>query len=423
MTVHLRLVGVCLVVVVVFTAEGLAAEDWPQWRGPLASGVAAAGEYPTNFSSDEAVAWKVELPGAGCSTPIVWGDSIYVTSGDDGKDAVVSYGMDGRERWRHTFGAERPGKHRNGSGSNPSPATDGKHLVVYYKSGTLACFSLEGEEKWQFNVQEKYGPDTLWWDLGTSPVIADNRVILAVMQGDDSYLAAFDIDTGKELWKVPRKYVCMEESDQAYTTPQVVNVDGRDQLVVWGADHLTGHDLDTGDVIWECGGFNPNGEANWRVIASPAIESGMAIVPYGRGEYLAGVRLGGKGDVTGSARVWEKQGRGVSSDVPTPAVRDGRAYVLNDAGRIVCLNVGSGDELWSDDLPRNRNKYFSSPVIGGDKLYAAREDGMIFVGRITDDGFELLSENDMGEPTIAAPVPIRGGLLVRGREHLFRIED
>jgi len=89
----------------------------------------------------------------------------------------------------------------------------------------------------------------------------------------------------------------------------------------------------------------------------------------------------------------------------------------------MCLDLATGDELSSDSLPRNRNKYFSSPVIGGDKLYAAREDGMIFVGRITDDGFELLAENDMGEPTIAAPVPIRGGLLIRGREHLFRIEE
>lgn len=422
MTLQAKVVGICFAVAVVVATEA-SAEDWPHWRGPQATGVAAAGDYPTKFSSDEAVAWKVELPGVGCSTPIVWGDAIYVTSGADGKDGVVAYGMDGRERWRHAFGEERPGKHRNGSGSNPSPATDGKHLVVYFKSGTLACLSLDGEEKWRINLQEKYGPDKLWWDLGTSPVLAGDRVIVAVMQSDDSYLAAFDIDTGKELWKVPRKYNCTVESDHAYTTPQVVNIDGREQLVVWGADHLTGHDLDTGELLWECGGFNPNDEQNWRVIASPAIEDDLAIVPYGRGEYLAGVRLGSKGDVTASARVWEKQGRGLGSDVPTPAIQDGRAYILNDAGRIICLNVETGDELWSDSLPRNRNKYFSSPVIGGDKLYAAREDGVIFVGRITDDGFELLAENEMGESTIAAPVPIRGGLLIRGREHLFRIED
>lgn len=423
MTVQSKIAGVCWGVVLACAIEGLAAENWPQWRGPDGHGVAAAGNYPMTFSGDEGVAWKVALPGLGCSTPIVWGDSIFVTSGIDGNDGVLCYGFDGRERWRQTFGPERPGKHRNGSGSNPSPVTDGKHLVVYYKSGTLACLDLSGEEKWQLNLQEEYGPDTLWWDLGTSPVLARDRVIVAVIQDSDPYLAAFDLESGKELWKVPRKYECTQETDHAYTTPHVVSVDGREQLVVWGADHLTGHDLSTGERLWECGGFNPDKQRNWRVIASPATDGDVAIVPYGRGEYLAGIRLGGEGDVSETARVWEKQGRGLGADVPTPAVRDGRAYVLSDAGRITCLDMQSGNELWSDSLPRNRNKYFSSPVIGGDKLYAAREDGVIFVGRVSDGGFELLSENDMGEPTIAVPVPIRGGLLVRGREHLFRIEE
>jgi hypothetical protein len=202
----------------------------------------------------------------------------------------------------------------------------------------------------------------------------------------------------------------------------VVRIDGRDQLVVWGADHLTGHNLDTGKMIWQCGGFNPDDQPMWRVIASPGIEKGIAVVPYGRGDCLAGIRLGGEGDVTESARLWDKQGRGRGADVPAPVVDNGLAYVLGDAGRITCLEVETGEEIWSDSLPRNRNKFFSSPVLAGDKLYGAREDGIIFVGRVSDDGFELLAENDMGEPLIAAPVPIRGGLLIRGREHLFRIE-
>jgi outer membrane protein assembly factor BamB len=399
-----------------------ATQNWPQWRGPLAHGVGAAGDYPVKFSSDEGVAWKVELPGAGCSTPAVWGDSIFVTCGIDGEDGVVCYGLDGQERWRQQLGPERPGKHRNGSGSNPSPVTDGKHLFTYFKSGTLACFDLDGGELWCINLQDKFGKDTLWWDLGTSPVIAGERVIVAVMQEGDSYLAAFDVATGKMLWKEPRIYECPRESDQAYTTPEVVTVDGREQLIIWGSDHLTGHDLETGEMIWQCGGFNPDEQSNWRVIASAGIEDGIALVPYGRGNYLAGIRLGGTGDVTASHRLWEVEDRGIGADSPTPAIRDGRAYVLGDAGRVGCFDIRSGDELWSDSLPRNRNKFFASPALAGDKLYCAREDGTIFVGRVSDDGFELLAENDMGESTIATPVPIRGGLLIRGREHLFRIE-
>ena len=287
-----------------------AAENWPQWRGPLFNGVGGAGNYPVKFSSDEGLAWKIVLPGAGCSTPAVWDDSIFLTCGIDGQDGVVCYAMDGSERWRRELGPERPGKHRNGSGSNPSPVTDGKHVAVYFKSGTLACFDLDGGELWRLNLQQEFGKDTLWWDLGTSPVLAGERVIVAVMQEGDSYLAAFNLATGELLWKEPRIFECQRESDQAYTTPEVVSIDGREQVVVWGADHLTGHDVETGKTIWQCGGFNPDEQANWRVIASAAIEDDIAVVPYGRGDRIAGIRLDGRGDVTATNRAWEVEGRG-----------------------------------------------------------------------------------------------------------------
>jgi len=399
-----------------------AAENWPQWRGPLAHGVANDGDYPVEFSSDTNVAWKVALPGVGCSTPIVWDDGIIVTCGIDGQDGVVCYGQDGSERWRRQLGPERPGKHRNGSGSNPSPVTDGKYVVAYFKSGTVAGLTIDGRELWRINLQEKYGEDTLWWDIASSPALAGDRVLVAVMQAGNSYLVALDLATGGVLWKVPREYACPQESDQAYASPQVVKIDGQEVLVTLGSDHLTGHDVATGKLLWECGGFNPDNKGMWRVIASAAIEGDIAFVPYGRGECLAGVRLGGSGDVTATNRLWEREGRGLGAEVPTPVVRAGLVYLLGDSGRVACFDIESGNELWSGDLPRSRNRYFSSPLLAGDKLYCPREDGIIFVGRVSDAAFELLAENDMGEPTIAAPVPIRGGLLIRGREHLFRIE-
>jgi outer membrane protein assembly factor BamB len=396
-----------------------AAENWPQWRGPLGTGVAAAGDYPIEFSAEKGVEWKVELPGSGTSTPAVWGDQVFVTCGIDGQDGVVCYTMNGNERWRKTLGPERAGKHRNGTGSNPSPVTDGERVVVYYKSGTVACLDLAGHVQWKVNLQDRFGEDTLWWDLGTSPVLVGNRVIVAVIHEGPSYLVALDLSNGEVLWKSPRDYDNARESDQAYTTPHVARLDGKDVIVTWGADHLTGHDAATGKLLWECGGFNPQNEGMWRVIASAAVDDDIAIVPYGRGEFVAGVRLSGQGDITESNRLWEKEGFG--SDVPTAAIRDGKAYLLTDGGRIVCLELESGNELWSASLPRNRNKYYASPALAGDKLFCAREDGMVFVGRVSDDGFELLAENPMGERVIATPVPIQGGLLIRGSEHLFRI--
>jgi outer membrane protein assembly factor BamB len=414
--------GVSIAIALVVVAGGqraLAAENWPEWRGPLGTGVAAAGDYPVEFSAEKNVAWKTELPGLGRSTPAVWGDKIFLTCGIDGQDGVVCYGMDGRERWRKTLGPERPGKHPNGTGSNPSPVTDGQHLVVYYKSGTLACLDLAGNVLWQVNLQDRYGKDTLWWDLGTSPVLTDGCVVVAVMHSGDSYLVAFDLSSGEVRWKQPRQYDCAVESDQSYATPHVTRLDGKEVIITWGADHLTGHDAATGELLWESGGFNPDNTQAWRTIASAAVGNGVAIVPFGRGKFVAGVRLGGHGDVTQSNRLWDKQGFG--SDVPTAAVRDGKAYLLTDRGSIFCLEVESGDELWSANLPRNRHKYYASPVLAGDVLYAAREDGMVFVGRVGDNAFELLAENPMGEQIFATPVPIRDGLLIRGGEHLFRI--
>ena len=400
-------------------------ENWPQWRGPLGTGVAQAGEYPVKFSNTDGVAWKAKLPGVGTSTPAVWGDQIFLTAGipRDGEivDGVVCIDMTGKELWRHEFGKERKGKNPHASGSNPSPVTDGENLVVYYKTGTLACLGLDGKEKWKINLQDKYGKDTLWWDLGTSPVLAGDRVIVAVMQDGDSYLVAVNLKDGEIAWKEKRQYETPREGDQSYTTPQLVKIDGKDVIVTWGADHLTGHDVETGKLLWECGGFNPEKTANWRTIASAVVSDGIAIVPYGRGEFMAGVRVGGSGDVTKTARIWETAGRGKSVDVPTPVVVDGKAYLLNDKGRVMCVDMKTGKEVWAHDLPANRNKYYGSPVLAGDKLYCVREDGIMFVGRVTDKGFEQLSENNMDGRIIASPVPIRGGLLVRGDEYLYFI--
>jgi outer membrane protein assembly factor BamB len=414
-------------VLISFVHIARAEENWPQWRGPLGTGVAAEGEYPVKFSADEGLGWKIKLPGAGMSTPVVWGQRIFVTCPINGQDGVLCIDTSGTEVWRRELGRQRENKRAEiSSGSNPSPVTDGEHVVVYFKSGTLACLDVNGQEKWQMNLQEQYGRDTLWWDLGTSPILVDGRAVVAVMQEGPSYLLAVDLDSGEVAWKQDRVYRTERESDQAYTTPQLVNVDGKDVIVTWGADHLTGHVAATGKLLWESAGFNPDHRGMWRVIASATVADGIAIVPYGRGDHLAGVRIGGEGDVTESNRVWDEDAAGIGSDVPSPVVANGKAYVLSDGrrggGRITCRDMRSGDEIWSAELPRRRNSYYASPVLAGNNLYCAHQNGTVFVGRVSDDGFELLAENEMGETIIATPVPIRGGLMIRGEEHLFWVK-
>lgn len=399
-------------------AAAHAADNWPQWRGPNAKGIAPAGNFPVEFSGDEGVAWKVAVPGFGTSSPVVWGDTIFLTASEDKQDTVLAYGFDGQQRWKRTLGPGEGGQHKMGSGANPSPVTDGKHVVTYFKSGRVACHDFAGNELWQTNLQERYGENTLWWDLGTSPILAGGNVVIAVMQAGDSYLVALDPASGDEVWKVKRQYQRPDESDQAYTTPQAANIGGREVIVTWGADHLTGHDAKTGELIWESAGFNPNDEGMWRVIASHAMNDEIAVVPFGRGKFLAGVKLGGQGDVTESGRLWEEQIEG--PDVPTPIVAGDKCYILTDGGKLDCRDLQTGKELWSGTLPKGRDKYFASPVLAGDNLYCLREDGVAFVVDVSD-GFKLLTKsgNELGQRAIATPVPVRDRLLIRGVEHLF----
>jgi outer membrane protein assembly factor BamB len=389
-------------------------ENWPQWRGPQSNGAASAGDYPVTFDAERGVTWKIKLPGLGMSTPAVWGDRIFLTCGIDGLDGVCAYDFAGKQAWQKTLGQERAGKNPNGSGSNPSPTTDGEHLVVYFKSGTLACFDLDGNMAWQRNLQDDYGKDTLWWDLATSPVLAGDRVVVAVMHAGESFVAAFSLKDGSPAWKTPRQYTRPKESDQAYSTPQLVKLDGRDVVVTFGADHLTAHDAENGKLLWDDDSYNPRDAEMWRVIGSPVISGDVLFAPFGRGEWATAVRL----SAAGPTKLWERADRGLSSEVPTPVVDGDKAYMLTDRGGVKCLDLQTGKELWSGELPRNRNRYYASPVLAGGKLYCPREDGMLFVVG-AGDSFELLSENNMGEKIVASPAPIREGLLIRGFNHLF----
>ena len=414
----LRVIGI-----LVLSATVLQAENWPQWRGAGAKGVAATGRAPVKLSPEENLVWKVDLPGRGCSTPVVWGDRIVVTCGIDGADGVLAIDWDGKELWRTTFGKEALVRHKQaGSGSNPSAVMDGEHVFVYYKSGTLAALTMDGGVVWKKNLQKDYAPDGLKWDLGTSPVIAGGNLVVAMMHSKNpSFLLSFDKATGKEAWKVSRDLDAPLEANDAYTTPLVVQIDGVETIVCWGGDHLTGHDVRTGKELWRHGDFNPQQVKNWRVIASAAATEGVAIVPFGRGDYVGGVKMGGKGDTTKTRRLWTK--KGVGSDSCSPAVRDGKAYVLTDRGRergtVTCLEATTGKELWKTTFAKSVASYYASPTIVGNRIYCARADGAVFCGTITDQGLQNIVESNLEDTFIASPVAVDGKLLLRGHEFLW----
>lgn len=396
-----------------------AQEDWPHWRGPQATGSIERGTYPAKWG---APSWKLKLPGKGGSTPVVLKDRLFVTSPADGQDALLAFDLSGKALWETKLGPQSAAKHKTlGSSCNASPATDGRGLFVYFRSGRLAALELDGTVRWQINIIEQFGPEKLFWDQGSSPVVTDAHVILARMHNGESWLAAFDKTSGELRWRQPRTFKVPVENDNGYTTPLVFRHGDRTALLIWGADLLSAHDAADGKLLWSCAGFNPDGTGYWPAISTPVITGDTVVVPVGRDDRpgqarVHGIRLGGTGDVTATHRVWKREDVGVF--VPTPVAYKGRVYLLRHRGEVVCLDPADGRTLWQEALPRGAASYYASPLIAGGILYAAREDGMVFAARI-EDKFQLLGETRLGERIVASPAAARNRLLLRGDEHLY----
>jgi len=405
-----------------FTLTSARAEsnsNWPSWRGPHDNGTAEQGAYVVNLDPTNAL-WRVTLSGKGCSTPIVWDKYIFLTAPTNGLDAILALDWDGKPLWTTSFDKESPGAHRNGSGSNPSPVTDGKTIFVRFKSGTVAALNLNGALLWQTNLSEAFGPENLYWDQGTSPVLTRDDVVIARMHGGESWLAAFDKSSGRMHWKVDRNYQTPAEGDHAYSTPLVLENNGRQTILVWGAQHLTSYDAADGKLLWSCGDFNPQAVLNWPSVASPVVAGDIAVVACGRADRgaprLYGIRLGGQGDVTTTHHVWKREDTGTF--VPTPAEVHGKIYLLRDRGELECLDPASGKTLWQGAFPKSSSNYYASPLVAGDLLYAIREDGVAFVARVLDK-LEVLSENHLKDHVIASPIALSNRLLIRAEHSLF----
>ncbi len=414
----------CLAVLVGLTVIGKTFSedklDWQNWRGPHANGSVEQGNYPDKLDPNKCL-WRIELPGKGCSTPIVSGQSIFLTAPIEGNDGLMCFDMLGSEKWRVKFGKENPGKHANGSGSNASPITDSKATYCFFKSGTFAAVENDGKVRWQTDLVERFGKDTLYWDHGTSPVLTEKYVIMVRMHEGESWMAAFDKQSGELAWKVARNYKTPQECDHGYTTPLVIQQAGKESLLVWGGEHVTIHNASDGEVVWSCGGFNPEKNKLWPAIATPIIFGDTVVIAYGRNDRgiprLHGIRLTGTGDVTATNHVWKRDD--VGTFVPTPAAYKDRLILVRDRGEVECVDPKTGDTVWKGAFPKNRSNFYSSPLVAGDKLYAPREDGVVFVLNLANDKFEILSENTMSESVIGSPVPSSGKILIRGVKHLF----
>lgn len=404
------------------TVAANASDRWPTWRGPHGDGSVATGTFATHWSDTSNILWRAALPGKGCSTPIVWDDHIFVTTPAERQDTVLALDLNGKERWRTKLGPAREGKHRNSSGSNAAPATDGQTVFVVFVSGCFAALDFDGKVRWQTNLVEAFGRDTLYFDAGTAPVLTEKSVIMARLNQGESWLAAFDKVTGKLQWKVPRNYQTPQENDHGYNTPLVIRFHGVEALLVWAGEHVSVHSTADGAMLWSAVIPNPTQGKNYPAVATPVVVDNVAIIPFARNDrgnpQLFGVPLGRTGELNSTNFLWQRTD--VGTFVPSPTVWNGKVCLLRDRGEVECLDPKTGLTIWKDTLPKTAANFYASTAIADGKLYAVREDGVFFVAELQPK-FQVLAENNMGERVIATPVFVNNRMLVRGEKTLFCI--
>ena len=421
-----------------------ATQDWPNWRGPNFDGSADATGLPVEFSPTRGVKWAATLPGPSAATPIIQGDSVFVTAADFKGKRLLALCLDrtsGAIRWQHAVGSGyRPAGEGNdlqlddrSNYASPSPVTDGKRVIFFFGNGDLAAFARDGRKLWQRNVQKDYGDFAFQWTFSSSPQLWNNRLYLQILQRDrpvgprgkadaPSFLLALNPDTGQELWRSPRASRAVMESRESYGTPIPAVRNGRTELIVTGGDIVSGHDPATGKELWRWGTWNEgHREGFWRLVPSPVVGGDVVLVCAPKRQPVYAAKLGGSGDLGPSGLAWKSEERSpVSSDVPTPLFYRGKFYVLSDVRKALsCVDPKSGKVEWSVTMP-GREMCWGSPTGADGKIYAINLNGDVFV--LDAASGKTLAENPMGADgaDIRASVAVaHGNLFVRTHEKLY----
>lgn len=409
----------CAAVLLCAAGAALHAEHWPQWRGPAANGVSTEKGLPISWSKTENVAWVLRMPDRSGATPIVWGDRVFLNVAEASN--LYLWAVDratGQPLWKKLLSG---GDHRERKQnmSSPSPVTDGRHIWIMTGTGILKAFDFSGTELWSRDIQKDYGRFGLNWGYASSPLLHGDALFVQVLHGmktdEASYVVKIDKGTGKTVWRVERPTKAIMESPDSYTTPALVQNGGSAEIVVTGGDVATGHDPATGKELWRLDGLNPDNQAMYRIVASPVVFGGTIIVPT-RERPMMAVRAGGRGDVTGTHRLWSFDS---GPDVPTPVTDGTYVYVVRDNGTMWCLDFKTGQPLYSRErLPPGT--YSGSPVLADGRVYVTNEDGMTAVVKAGPQ-FELLAKNDLGEYTLSSPAISAGQIFIRTDSALYAI--
>ena len=424
-----------------FAADGPG--DWPRWRGPDNDGM-ARGDAPLHWSDTEHVKWKAEIPGHGNSSPVIWGDRLFITTavptGAGASDASTSTSIvrgrgafgnnrgpqpeqklmlmaldrnTGKLLWQQVAKVATPheGYHPTyGSFASNSPVTDGKHVVAFFGSRGVYCYDMDGKKLWEkdFGIQLKM---FMTFGEGAWPVLEGSKLLLLFDNEENSFLVALDLATGEELWRTPRP-----DGNTNWSGPVVITYEGKKQVIVSATKKVHSYDLETGKPIWEVAGLGQN------TIPAPVAADGMIFLMSGfRNPNLLAVKLGREGDLTGTdAVVWQNQ-KG-NSYTASPVLHDGKLYVLTDSGMLSCFDAKTGKAFYQQQrLPKPYN-FKASPVGVNGKLYLASEEGDVIVVKMGET-YEVLATNTLeGQIFIGTPAIADGEIYLRGQNTLFCIK-
>jgi outer membrane protein assembly factor BamB len=421
-------------------------DHWPRWRDPDMNGVAADAAPPTVWSESENIRWKIEVPGSGYATPIIWGEKLFLLSAvpvdseaqitaveeepseDSGRGrrggrnvsptTAFEYTVfalnrnDGTVIWKQVAKKELPhqGIHRTASWSSSSPVTDGEHLIAFFGSQGIFCYDLEGNLQWQkdlgdMDIKMSFGE-------GGSPALHGNTVVVNWDHEGDSFIVALDKRTGDEIWRKSR------DERTSWSTPHIVEVNGKPQAIVNATNRIRAYDLATGEVVWECGGMTGN------VIPVPVVSDGIAYVMSGfRGAALRAIDLSeAQGDITDGEAIEWSHDRDMPY-VPSPLLYEDLLYAIkgND-GMLSCFDAKTGEVHFESERIEPIREVYSSPVGANGYVYLFGRDGE---GLVLEKGpdYKVVANNTLEDGFSASPAVVGKDLYLRGHQFLYCVSE
>ena len=424
--------GTALVASAVAAQDPAAERFWPQWRGPYATGVSRTANPPVEWSETRNIRWKIDIPGRGSGSPVVWGDRLFLLSavpvGVEGAASHEPRGgvqprdvhrfivmaidrKTGRVLWERTARAERPREPsmKDGTWASSSAITDGQRVFAFFESSGLYAYDMEGTLLWQKHLGDK----KMFADVGESgstPVLYGNRLVIVWDHQGTSFVVALDPGTGEEIWRAGRQEV------DSWSTPLVVEHDGRAQVVTAAQNRLRSYDLATGRIVWESEGLTMN------PIPSPVAADGMVFAMSGfQGSNLKAIRLAdASGDITGGkGMVWTLDRD--TPYVPSPLLHDGILYVLkSNSGILSAFDAKTGRPHYQLQRLAGISEVYSSPVAAQGRVYITSRDGTTLVIRhgVT---FEVLATNTLDDGFDASAALVNDDIYLRGYRHLYNI--